>query len=131
MSVLGADPAEARRRLAEPGRRHAASVRAWAGLTVQESMRLHAYHRAPRDVEQTIGLVGLADKADTVGARLSGGQRRRLDFARRAGTWPVPGAAVGQLRREGPVGGGTAAVEQDAAVQRQGDHVVQAHVGRI
>jgi ABC-2 type transport system ATP-binding protein len=52
------------------------------GLTVRECLQLYAgYYRAPRDVEDTIGMVGLSGKADTVGAQLSGGQRRRLDFA--------------------------------------------------
>ncbi len=80
--VLGVDPAEAsgawRNRVgvvlqeSEPE----------PGLTVRESLQLYAgYYRAPRDIEDTIALVGLADKADTVGAQLSGGQRRRLDFA--------------------------------------------------
>src|SRR5262249_7000518 len=34
-----------------------------------------------RDIDQTIALVGLTEKAGTLGTRLSGGQRRRLDFA--------------------------------------------------
>jgi ABC-2 type transport system ATP-binding protein len=80
--VLGVDPAEAdgawRNRVgvvlqeSEPE----------PGLTVRESLQLYAgYYRAPRDIQDTIALVGLAGKADTVGAQLSGGQRRRLDFA--------------------------------------------------
>ncbi len=82
VSVLGADPAEAggawRNRvgvvLQESGPE--------PGLTVRESLRLYAgYYRAPRDVEETIALVGLAGQAGTLGAQLSGGQRRRLDFA--------------------------------------------------
>ena len=36
---------------------------------------------APRDVDDTIALVGLTEKADTLAAQLSGGQRRRLDVA--------------------------------------------------
>src|SRR5206468_2478951 len=36
---------------------------------------------APRDPEEVIDLVGLAEKADTRSAELSGGQRRRLDLA--------------------------------------------------
>ena len=39
------------------------------------------FYRAPRDIDETIALVGLTEKADAFGARLSGGQRRRLDFA--------------------------------------------------
>src|SRR6202035_1195835 len=52
------------------------------GLTVRECLQLYAgYYPAPRHVEDTIGLVGLGDKADTLAAQLSGGQRRRLDVA--------------------------------------------------
>jgi ABC-2 type transport system ATP-binding protein len=51
-------------------------------LTVRECLQLYAgYYRAPRPVEDTIALAGLSEKADTRGARLSGGQRRRLDVA--------------------------------------------------
>ena len=52
------------------------------GLTVRESLALYAgFYRAPRDVDETIALVGLTEQAGTLGTRLSGGQRRRLDFA--------------------------------------------------
>jgi ABC-2 type transport system ATP-binding protein len=52
------------------------------GLTVRESLRLYAgYFEAPRGIEETIGLVGLGAKADTLAEQLSGGQRRRLDVA--------------------------------------------------
>ena len=52
------------------------------GLSVRECLALYAgFYRAPRDIDQTIALVGLTGKADTLGTRLSGGQRRRLDFA--------------------------------------------------
>jgi ABC-2 type transport system ATP-binding protein len=80
--VLGVDPAEAdgtwRNRVGVVLQESAPEP----GLTVRESLQLYAgYYRAPRDLQDTIDLVGLADKADTVGAQLSGGQRRRLDFA--------------------------------------------------
>jgi ABC-2 type transport system ATP-binding protein len=39
------------------------------------------FYRAPRDVDETIALVGLTGQAGKLGTRLSGGQRRRLDFA--------------------------------------------------
>jgi len=39
------------------------------------------FYRAPRDIDETIALVGLTEKAGTLGTTLSGGQRRRLDFA--------------------------------------------------
>jgi ABC-2 type transport system ATP-binding protein len=52
------------------------------GLTVRECLAMYAgFYRAPRDVDETIALVGLREKAGAFGARLSGGQRRRLDFA--------------------------------------------------
>jgi len=52
------------------------------GLTVRECLELYAgYYEAPRDIDETIALVGLAGKAETIGDELSGGQRRRLDVA--------------------------------------------------
>jgi ABC-2 type transport system ATP-binding protein len=52
------------------------------GLSVRECLALYAgYYRKPRDIDETIALVGLTGKAGTLGTRLSGGQRRRLDFA--------------------------------------------------
>ena len=52
------------------------------GLSVRECLALYAgFYRAPRDGDETIALVGLAGKAGALGTRLSGGQRRRLDFA--------------------------------------------------
>jgi ABC-2 type transport system ATP-binding protein len=52
------------------------------GLSVRECLALYAgFYRAPRDVDETIALVGLTAKAGAFGTQLSGGQRRRLDFA--------------------------------------------------
>src|SRR6516165_2033231 len=52
------------------------------GLSVRECLALYAgFYRAPRDIDETIALAGLTGKAGTPGTRLSGGQRRRLDFA--------------------------------------------------
>jgi ABC-2 type transport system ATP-binding protein len=52
------------------------------GLSVRECLHLYAgYYPAPRDVEETIALVDLADQADQRSSTLSGGQRRRLDVA--------------------------------------------------
>ena len=49
-------------------------------LTVSDCMNLYAgYYPSPRDVGETLKLVGLADKASATAHRLSGGQRRRLD----------------------------------------------------
>jgi len=52
------------------------------GLSVRECLAMCAgFYRAPRDIDETIALVGLTGKAGALGTRLSGGQRRRLDFA--------------------------------------------------
>jgi ABC-2 type transport system ATP-binding protein len=52
------------------------------GLTVRECLELYAgYYSRPRDIAETIALVGLEEKSNTIGERLSGGQRRRLDVA--------------------------------------------------
>ena len=52
------------------------------GLSVRECLAMYAgFYRAPRDIDETIALVGLTEKAGASGTRLSGGQRRRLDFA--------------------------------------------------
>jgi ABC-2 type transport system ATP-binding protein len=52
------------------------------GLSVRECVELYAgYYRTPRDVEETIALVGLSEKRDDRAHDLSGGQRRRLDVA--------------------------------------------------
>ncbi len=49
-------------------------------LTVRESLGLYAgYFRAPRPVDEVIGLVGLEEKAEVRASKLSGGQQRRLD----------------------------------------------------
>jgi ABC-2 type transport system ATP-binding protein len=51
-------------------------------LTVSECMRLFAcYFPSPRDVDETLALVGLSQRAGLAASRLSGGQRRRLDVA--------------------------------------------------
>jgi ABC-2 type transport system ATP-binding protein len=50
-------------------------------LTVRENLGLFAgYYDQPLPVDQVIGVVGLEDKADARVRRLSGGQKRRLDF---------------------------------------------------
>ena len=51
-------------------------------LTVEECVSLYAgYYPKPRSVDQTLGLVGLADRRAARCGQLSGGQRRRLDLA--------------------------------------------------
>ncbi len=52
------------------------------GLSVRECLGLYAgYYPAPRDVDDTLALVDLADQSDQRASTLSGGQRRRLDVA--------------------------------------------------
>jgi ABC-2 type transport system ATP-binding protein len=82
VSVLGVDPA----RGDAAWRNRVGAVlqesNAEPGLTVRESLQLYSgYYREPRDIDETITLVGLEEKADAIGTQLSGGQRRRLDVA--------------------------------------------------
>jgi len=52
-----------------------------AALTVREVHRMFAgYYSQPRDVDEVIELVGLAEKAGARVKTLSGGQKRRLDL---------------------------------------------------
>src|SRR5581483_8022389 len=82
VAVLGRDPATA-----GGAWRHRVGVvlqgaQPEAGLSVRECLALYAgFYRAPRDIDETIALAGLTENAGTLGTRLSGGQRRRLDFA--------------------------------------------------
>ncbi len=51
-------------------------------LTVRECVALYAgYYERPRDIDDTIALVGLGEHAGGRCAQLSGGQQRRLDVA--------------------------------------------------
>jgi len=80
--VLGVDPAHAgsawRNRVGTVLQESAAEP----GLTVRECLQLYAgYYDAPRDIGETIVLVGLQGTEETLGEQLSGGQRRRLDVA--------------------------------------------------
>ncbi|HET7177675.1 MAG TPA: ABC transporter ATP-binding protein [Solirubrobacterales bacterium] len=80
VSVLGEDPQRAGR--AWRGRIGIVlqSCRLDPYLTVRESLALYAgYYSAPRPIDETIELIGLAGKADARASRLSGGQQRRLD----------------------------------------------------
>jgi ABC-2 type transport system ATP-binding protein len=80
--VLGFDPAA-----------HASELRQRTGVVLQECgfpshLRVHelldawrTYYRAPRPLDELLDVVELSPERDTVIRRLSGGQRRRLDFA--------------------------------------------------
>jgi ABC-2 type transport system ATP-binding protein len=80
--VLGFDPAA-----------HAPELRERTGVVLQECgfpMHLRVgelvdtwrtFYRAPRPLDELLEVVDLAAERDTVVRRLSGGQRRRLDFA--------------------------------------------------
>jgi len=53
----------------------------YPNLTVRESMRTFGgYYESRRDIDEIIGLVGLAEKTDARVRTLSGGQKRRLDL---------------------------------------------------
>jgi ABC-2 type transport system ATP-binding protein len=82
VTVLGADPAQAGGAWRDRIGVVLQESQPEPGLTVRECLELYAgYYSAPRDIAETIALVGLQEKADTLGERLSGGQRRRLDVA--------------------------------------------------
>jgi ABC-2 type transport system ATP-binding protein len=53
----------------------------WQNITVRETHAMFAgYYEHPRDVDEVIELVGLAEKQDARVKTLSGGQKRRLDL---------------------------------------------------
>ncbi len=82
VTVLGQDPATAAGAWRERVGVVLQESEPEPGLSVRECLAMYAgYYREPRDIEETISLVGLTAKAGTLGTRLSGGQRRRLDFA--------------------------------------------------
>ncbi len=82
VAVLGVDPADAGRRWRQRIGIVLQECNMQPELTVRESLELYAgYYEAPRSVAETIELVGLEGAADQRAARLSGGQRRRLDVA--------------------------------------------------
>ena len=81
-AVLGEDPGKASRRLRERVGIVLQSSGFYPRVSVREAVEHWAgLYPAPRDAREVIDLVGLADKADTRAAQLSGGQRRRLDLA--------------------------------------------------
>jgi ABC-2 type transport system ATP-binding protein len=82
VSVLGFDPAHAQRALKERVGIVLQEMGFYPNATVRESVEhvAHFYPR-PRDVRETIALVGLDGSEDKRARQLSGGQRRRLDLA--------------------------------------------------
>jgi ABC-2 type transport system ATP-binding protein len=82
VSVLGVDPGRATREWRQRIGFVLQECRLTPELTVREAIEKYAgYYRAPRDVPETIGLVGLDEKTDARTSTLSGGQQRRLDVA--------------------------------------------------
>jgi ABC-2 type transport system ATP-binding protein len=81
VSVLGVDPARASS--AWRGRIGVVlqSSAMYETLTVRESLALFAgYYKWPRPVDEVVSVVGLEEKRGSLVRKLSGGQRRRLDF---------------------------------------------------
>ncbi|MDQ2941612.1 MAG: ABC transporter ATP-binding protein [Chloroflexota bacterium] len=82
VSVLGIDPAQHAGRLKERVGIVLQSTGLPGYLTVAEAVEMYAgYYPRPRDVDEVIGLVGLAEARDRRINQLSGGQRRRVDLA--------------------------------------------------
>jgi ABC-2 type transport system ATP-binding protein len=82
VSVLGMDPARPSRDWRQRIGIVLQECRMEPVLTARETLDLYAgYYQRPRDVAETIELVGLSSSADVRAGNLSGGQRRRLDVA--------------------------------------------------
>jgi len=82
VTVLGVDPAEASGAWRDRVGVVLQESEPEPGLSVRECLRLFAgYYSAPRGIDETIALVGLAAQTETRASELSGGQRRRLDVA--------------------------------------------------
>jgi ABC-2 type transport system ATP-binding protein len=81
VSVLGHDPAAAPRALRERIGVVLQQSELTPLLTVREVHAMFAgYYERPRDVDDVVELVGLAEKRDAQVKTLSGGQKRRLDL---------------------------------------------------
>jgi ABC-2 type transport system ATP-binding protein len=81
VTVLGFDPGRAETAFRERIGVVLQSSELWPNLTVREVHRTFAgYYRQPRDIDEVIALVGLAEKRDARVKTLSGGQKRRLDL---------------------------------------------------
>jgi ABC-2 type transport system ATP-binding protein len=81
VEVLGSDPQHT-----DPAWRQRVGVMLQSSslypvLTVRESLNVFAgYYAKPRDPDEVIAIIGLAEKADARVRTLSGGQKRRLDL---------------------------------------------------
>ena len=81
VNVLGEDPATAGGSWREKIGVVLQSSSLYDTLTVREHLSHFAgYYERPREVDEVIGVVGLAEKRDERVRTLSGGQRRRLDL---------------------------------------------------
>jgi ABC-2 type transport system ATP-binding protein len=82
VSVLGFDPQRGQRELKQRVGIVLQSVGFYPRATVRESVaQMAGFYPHPRDVLETIALVGLDGKEDQRANKLSGGQQRRLDLA--------------------------------------------------
>jgi ABC-2 type transport system ATP-binding protein len=82
VAVLGADPQTAGSAWRERIGIVLQSSAMYVNLTVHEHVALFAgYYAAPRNVDEVMRLVGLAEKQGARVKTLSGGQKRRLDLA--------------------------------------------------
>ncbi|MFL5946160.1 MAG: ABC transporter ATP-binding protein [Gaiellaceae bacterium] len=81
VDVLGFDPARSQTEYRERIGVVLQQSQLWGNLTVGETHRMFAgYYERPRDVDEVIDVVGLAEKRDARVKTLSGGQKRRLDL---------------------------------------------------
>ena len=81
VTVLGHDPARSNPRFRERIGVVLQQSQLFNNLTVREIHRMFAgYYAQPRDPDEVIELVGLAEKGDARVKTLSGGQKRRLDL---------------------------------------------------
>ena len=82
VSVLGHDPQQRARDLRARVGIVLQSTGMYRHVTPREALRHFAgFYPHPRDVEETITITGLQEKADAYVRTLSGGQQRRLDLA--------------------------------------------------
>jgi ABC-2 type transport system ATP-binding protein len=81
VTVLGYDPARGQRAFRARIGVVLQQAEPFFNLTVRETHAMFArYYPQPRDVDETIRLVGLEEKRDALAKTLSGGQKRRLDL---------------------------------------------------